>query len=70
MLIGVQILILGSTMMFVSAGIGDAWVQGHIAGVVITLGGVAQLVGGYALAIRMFYLRNKISMDELRSMKR
>ena len=70
-LIGVQLIVIGATMMFVIAGIeSGARLHGHIAGLLITLGGVAQIVGGYALAIRMFYLKNRITMDELRSLKR
>jgi NADH:ubiquinone oxidoreductase subunit K len=70
LLIGIQLLILGSTMMFVLAGISAGMrVEGHIFGLFITLGGMAQLVVGYALAIRLFFLKKRISMDELRALK-
>ena len=70
LLIGVQLLILGSTMIFVLAGISAGLhIQGHIFGFFITLGGVAQLVVGYALAVRLFFLKKSISMDELRALK-
>jgi NADH:ubiquinone oxidoreductase subunit K len=76
MLIGVQLLVLGATMIFVLAGISPspggesvARVEGHIVGLLIALGGVAQVVAGYALAIRLFYLKNKIDIHELRSLK-
>ncbi len=70
LLIGVQLLVLGSTMIFVLAGISSgARVHGHIAGLFIVFGGVAQLVAGYSLAIRLFYLKSRIHMDELRSLK-
>ena len=71
MLIGVQILLMGAALIFVLSGLDSAAkVQGHVAGLVIVLGGVAQVVGGFALAIRMFFLKDGISMDELRSLKR
>lgn len=70
LLIGVQLLILGSTMTFVLAGIAaGSRIEGHILGLFITLGGIAQLVVGYSLAIRMFFLKRKISMDELQALK-
>lgn len=70
LLIGVQLLVLGSTMIFVLAGISsDARIQGHVFGLFITLGGVAQLVTGYALAIRLFFLKKRISLDELQALK-
>jgi NADH:ubiquinone oxidoreductase subunit K len=70
MIIGVQLLILGGTMMFVLSGIqSGARIQGHVVGLFVVFGGVAQLVAGYALAIRLFYLKSRIQMDELRSLK-
>lgn len=70
LLIGVQLLVLGSTMMFVLAGLSSGLkIQGHIFGLFITLGGVAQLVVGYALAIRLFFLKKRISLDELQALK-
>lgn len=72
-LVGIQILVLGATMMFVLAGLvsggSGARVQGHLFGVFIALGGVAQLVGGFAIAIRLFYLKNRTEMDQLRALK-
>lgn len=70
LLIGVQLLVLGSTMMFVLAGISSGSPdKGHIFGLFITLGGLAQLVVGFTLAIRLFFLKKSISMDELRTLK-
>jgi NADH:ubiquinone oxidoreductase subunit K len=70
-MVGIQISTLGATMMFVLAGIASgARVQGHLFGLFIALGGVAQLVGGYAIAIRLFYLKNRTRMDQLRTLKR
>ncbi len=69
-LIGVQILVLGSTLMLILAGISSGLtVKGHIFGLFVTLGGLAQLVVGFALAIRLFFLKKSISMDELRTLK-
>ncbi len=71
MLIGIQLLVLGATMAFVLAGIiSGARIEGHLFGLFIALSGVAQLAGGYALAVRLFYLRNRIHLDELRALKR
>jgi NADH:ubiquinone oxidoreductase subunit K len=70
LMVGIQLLVLGSTMIFVLAGIAsNARVQGHLFGLFIALGGVAQLAGGYALAIRLFYLKNRTKMDELRALR-
>jgi NADH:ubiquinone oxidoreductase subunit K len=76
LLIGLQLMILGATMTFVLAGIyagqtADAAVRasGHVGGILIAVGGIAQLVAGFSLAIRLFYLKNKIEMSDLRSLK-
>ena len=70
-MIGIQLLILGSTLVFVLAGISaGVRLEGHVVALFVTLGGVAQLVAGFALAVRLFYLRNKTEMSELRSLKR
>jgi NADH:ubiquinone oxidoreductase subunit K len=76
LLIGLQLMIMGATMMFVVAGIfagaiqdGAVRASGHASGVFIAVGGIAQLVAGFALAIRLFYLKNKIEMSDLKSLK-
>ncbi len=70
LLIGVQLLVLGCSTMFILAGHGAGLgLQSHILGLFITLGGTAQLVTGYALAIRMFFLKRKTSMDDIRALK-
>ena len=70
LLIGIQLLVLGSTMMFVLAGMSAGLrVQGYIFGLFITLGGIAQLVVGYSLGIRLFFLKKGISMDNLQALK-
>jgi NADH:ubiquinone oxidoreductase subunit K len=68
-MIGVQLLILGSTMVFVLAGMSAGKAQGQVFGLFIALGGIAQLVIGYALSVRLFYLKKQVSMDELRTLK-
>jgi NADH:ubiquinone oxidoreductase subunit K len=76
LLIGIQLMIMGATMMFVVAGIfagtthdGVVRASGHAGGVFIAVGGIAQLVAGFALAIRLFYLKNRIEMSDLKSLK-
>lgn len=70
LLVGIQLLIIGSTMVFVISGLHSGLrVQGHIFGLFITLGGIAQLVVGYALAIRLFSLKKRISLDDLQALK-
>lgn len=69
-LVGSQLLCLGATMVFVLAGISSgARVEGHLFGLFIVLGGVAQLAAGYAIAIRLFYLKDRTRMDQLKELK-
>ncbi len=69
-LIGLQLMVLGATTVFVLAGALSGMAnRGHIFGLFIVLGGVAQLVAGYALAVRLFCLKKRVEMDELRSLK-
>ncbi len=70
LLIGVQLMVLGSTMIFVLAGISSGLrIQGYIFGLFIILGGIAQIVLGFALAIRLFFLKKKISLNDLQALK-
>lgn len=70
LLIGIQLLVLGSTLIFVLAGeAADRAVHGYIFGIFITLGGIAQLAVGYSLAVRLFFLKKKIGLEELRTLK-
>lgn len=69
-LIGSQLLVLGGTTMMVMAGVAAGVpVEGHLFALFILLGGVAQLVAGYALATRTFLLKRRASIDELRSLR-
>jgi len=69
-LIGVQLMITGATSFFILAGIASGTaVSADIFGLFIILGGVGQIVAGYALAVRLFYLRKKVGMNDLRTLK-
>ena len=69
-LVGIQLLVLGASMNFVMSGIAtDARQNGHIFALLIVLAGVAALSAGYAIAVRMFYLSEKVEMDELRTLR-
>jgi NADH:ubiquinone oxidoreductase subunit K len=71
LVVGMQLLTLGGTSLLIFAGAssGSALV-GHLFAFFITIVGVAQMVGAYAVATRMFYLKGNTSLDELRSLKR
>ena len=70
LLIGVQLLVLGSTMIFVLAGISSGLkIEGYLFGMFISLGGVAQLVVGFALSIRLFFLKKRMTISELQALK-
>ena len=70
LLVGMQLLVLGATMIFVVAGISSGVrTEGHLFGFFVLLSGIAQLVGGYAIAIRLFYLKKRVRVDDLRSLK-
>jgi len=65
--IGLQLLLLGLTTAFVLAGIvGGGPVDGHIMGVVVALGGCAQIVTGFAFGVRRFYISKRTDVEELR----
>jgi NADH:ubiquinone oxidoreductase subunit K len=69
-LIGMQLLTLGGTTMLVMSGVAAGVpVEGHLFALFILLGGVGQLVAGYALATRTFLLRRRAAVEELRSLK-
>jgi NADH:ubiquinone oxidoreductase subunit K len=78
-LIGVHLLVTGAAMMFVLAGIKaseggfsiDAAqrTNGHVGGLFIVLAGLAQLSSGFALLVRLFYLKGRAEMNELKSLK-
>ncbi len=70
-MIGVQVLLLGATLMMVVSGIlSGEGVHGHVYGFLVLIGGVAQLVGGYALSVRLYYLKNKNTLDQLKALRK
>jgi NADH:ubiquinone oxidoreductase subunit K len=71
LLVGIQLLTLSSTSLLVFAGASSgSFLEGHLFAFFIALSGLAQIAAGYGLATRMFYLKGKTSLDELRSLKR
>lgn len=57
-------------MIFVQAGFSSgSHVNSHVFGIFISLSGLGQLVAGFALAVRLFYLKKRTGMEELRSLK-
>lgn len=69
-LIGVQLLFLGATTILVLAGVGSNETEsGQIYGLFILMVGLAQLVVGYSLAVRLFYLKKRIGMETIRSLR-
>ena len=70
MMVGIQLLVIGSTMMLVVAGVESGGLtQGHVFGLFVTLIGVSQLVVGYAFIVRLFYLKKKVGIEEIGSLK-
>lgn len=70
MLVGVQLLVLSSTTAFVLGGVSSGeFLKGYVFALFIVIGGVAQLVVGWALAVRLFYLRGNDSMQALRKLR-
>lgn len=70
-LVGAQLLLTGACLALVWAGAATgAPLTGHVFGLFVAIGGAAQLSVGYALAVRLFYLRRTAEMSELRSLKR
>ena len=68
--IGIHLLIVGSTMMLTLAGFASGMLlQSYIFSLFVTLSGVAQLVVGFTLAIRLFFLKQSVSLEELQTLK-
>ena len=69
-LIGSQLIILGSTLVFVVGGaLTTGSNESNVLGFFIVLSGLAQLVAGGVLAIRLYYLRKQIYIKDLRLLK-
>ena len=71
LMVGLQLLILGGAITFVLAGVmSGARVEGFSFGLLIVLSGVVQVVAGNSLAIRLFHLKNRVVLDDLRALRR
>lgn len=71
MIVSIQMMVLGASVLFVLSGTeSGAQLDGHVFAIFIVVGGIAQTAGAYALASRMFYLKNKTDVSELRELKR
>ena len=69
-LIGLQLLSLGGGMFLVLSGvIAGARADGQVAGLLITVSSLGQLVAGLAVATRLFYLKGRSEMKDLRSLQ-
>lgn len=69
-LIGLQLLSLGGGMILVLSGvIAGVRADGQVAGLLVAITSLAQLVAGLAVATRLFYLRGRSEMKDLRSLK-
>ena len=69
-MIGVHLIVLGTTVAFVFSGIFSGMnIQGQAVGVFVTISGMLQLLVGFSLSLRLFYLKKRIGMDVLRSLK-
>ena len=70
-LLGMQMLMLGATLLFVVAGSAlGLSVRTNVLGLFALLGQVGLIVAGFALCIRLYSVKKSIAMDQLRSLKR
>jgi NADH:ubiquinone oxidoreductase subunit K len=71
LIVSIQVMVLGAAILFVLSGVTAGLpLEGHSFAVFIVFCGVLQSIGGYALATRMFYLRKRALVTELRELKR
>jgi NADH:ubiquinone oxidoreductase subunit K len=69
--IGIQILMSGATLMLSVSGIAaSARVEGQLSAILVLLGGIAQLAIGCLLSLRLFSERNRILLENVRTLKR
>lgn len=69
-LLGFQTTALGATLAAVVVGKEvDIQVKGQLLGLILLLGGVVPLIGGFSFSVRLFYLRTKATLDELENLK-
>lgn len=65
-----QLLGTGAALAFVSSGLlTGKLAESSVYTLLVALIGIAQMVAGYALSVRLFYLKRRTSLDELRSLK-
>jgi len=72
MLIGVQLLVFGSSSAFVMSGVISKESLGndaHVFGIFIALLGLSQLTIGFAFVIRLLFLKDNIEIDSLRMLR-
>lgn len=69
-LIGLQLLSLGGGLFLVLSGvIAGVREDGQVAGLLIAIASLGQLVAGLAVATRLFYLKGRSEMKDLRALK-
>jgi NADH-quinone oxidoreductase subunit K len=71
LLVGLQLMVLAASMMFMLAGVGReaARVQGQIAGLWVLLFGLVATVAGCAVSLRLFYLKRRASLEDVRALR-
>ncbi|OFZ79917.1 MAG: hypothetical protein A2583_06550 [Bdellovibrionales bacterium RIFOXYD1_FULL_53_11] len=70
LLAGAQLVFTGSTLVFVIAGaLSGEPLKGHIFAIFILMVGLALVVCGYTLATRVFYLKRKVDMEDLKRLR-
>lgn len=70
LIVSMQTMILGAAILFVFSASERMQMDGLAFALFIVITGLVQSIGGYALATRLFYLKNGTSVSELRSLKR
>jgi len=69
-LIGIQLVFLGTSTALVLAGIqAGAHEDGHLFGVFVLLTGLGTVIVGFALAVRLFYINRSVRMERLGMLK-
>ena len=69
-LTGAYFLFLGASMVFVAVGAPEgAQIESHLVAAVVTFISVTVLVSGYALGVRLFFLKRRIYLSDLRQLK-
>jgi len=70
-LIGAQVLFMGATIALVVGGVqAGAGAQAHLFALLTVCVCVSQGLAAYSVAARVFYLKGRIRMDDLRTLRR